>query len=75
VLVEGGGEVHASMLQANYADSIILYIAPKAVGGPAPSWVGGKGLATLASAYGFEYEAPPEQLGGDLKLRLRTTRR
>lgn len=75
VLVEGGGEVHASMLQANYADTIILYIAPKVVGGPAPSWVGGKGLGTLASAYGFEYEAPPEQLGDDLKLTLRTTRR
>jgi diaminohydroxyphosphoribosylaminopyrimidine deaminase/5-amino-6-(5-phosphoribosylamino)uracil reductase len=71
VLVEGGGEVHASFLAQGYADSLVLYVAPKVVGGPAPSWVGGKGLGSLAAAYGFAYDAPPEQLGADLKLRLR----
>jgi diaminohydroxyphosphoribosylaminopyrimidine deaminase/5-amino-6-(5-phosphoribosylamino)uracil reductase len=75
VLVEGGGEIHASFLAAGLADSIILYVAPKVVGGPAPSWVGGKGLGSLAAAYGFVFDGPPEQLGGDLKLRLRLAAR
>ena len=32
MLVEGGGEVHASFLQYGYADEVVLYIAPKIVG-------------------------------------------
>jgi diaminohydroxyphosphoribosylaminopyrimidine deaminase/5-amino-6-(5-phosphoribosylamino)uracil reductase len=70
VLVEGGGEVHAAFLEARLADELVLYIAPKIVGGPAPSWVGGKGLGTLASAYRFELgDAAP--IGGDLRVRAR----
>jgi diaminohydroxyphosphoribosylaminopyrimidine deaminase/5-amino-6-(5-phosphoribosylamino)uracil reductase len=71
VLVEGGGEIHASFFAQRLADAVVLYVAPKVVGGPAPSWVGGKGLGSLAAAYGFVYDGPPEQLGADLKLRLR----
>ncbi len=68
VLVEGGGEVHASFLQYGYADEVVIYIAPKIVGGPAPSWVGGKGIATLQAAHGLVFEGQPVQLGADLKL-------
>jgi diaminohydroxyphosphoribosylaminopyrimidine deaminase / 5-amino-6-(5-phosphoribosylamino)uracil reductase len=68
VLVEGGGEVHASFLQYGYADELVIYVAPKVVGGPAPSWVGGKGIATLASAHQLEFVGKPVQLGADLKL-------
>jgi diaminohydroxyphosphoribosylaminopyrimidine deaminase/5-amino-6-(5-phosphoribosylamino)uracil reductase len=68
VLVEGGGQVHASFLQIRFADEIILYIAPKVVGGPAPSWVGGKGIGTLASAYGFELVGAPVRVGEDLRI-------
>ena len=71
VLVEGGGEIHASFLAKKLADAVVLYVAPKIVGGPAPSWVGGNGLDSLKAAYGLDYEGPPEQLGADLKLRLR----
>jgi len=67
VLVEGGGEVHAGFLAARLADQIMLYIAPKIVGGAAPSWVGGAGLAKLASAYRFRL-ANSAQLGDDLRL-------
>ena len=56
MLVEGGGEIHASFLAQRLADEVVLYIAPKVVGGPAPSWVGGKGIASLAAAHGFVYE-------------------
>lgn len=69
VLVEGGGEVHASLLASGLADEVVLYIAPKLVGGPAPSWVGGKGIRKLADAYGLVFEGPPVQVGEDLKIR------
>lgn len=68
VLVEGGGEVHASFLAARLADQIVLYVAPKLVGGPAPSWVGGKGVGTLAAAYGLRFVGEPVWLGPDLRL-------
>jgi diaminohydroxyphosphoribosylaminopyrimidine deaminase/5-amino-6-(5-phosphoribosylamino)uracil reductase len=68
VLVEGGGEVHASFLQMGFADEVILYIAPKVVGGPAPSWVGGRGIATLQAAHSLEFIGEPVQLGTDLML-------
>ncbi len=68
VLVEGGGEVHAAFLAARLADQLVIYVAPKVVGGPAPSWVGGVGIATLASAHGFSFEGEPVQLGPDLRI-------
>jgi diaminohydroxyphosphoribosylaminopyrimidine deaminase / 5-amino-6-(5-phosphoribosylamino)uracil reductase len=69
VLVEGGAEVHASFLALTLADEVVLYIAPKIVGGPAPSWVGGKGLVALAAAHRFAY-AREHLVGPDLRLVL-----
>ena len=66
----GGGEVHAYMLEKRLADQVILYIAPKVIGGPAKTWVGGKGLASLAAAYKLEYEGDPVFAGPDLRLTL-----
>jgi diaminohydroxyphosphoribosylaminopyrimidine deaminase/5-amino-6-(5-phosphoribosylamino)uracil reductase len=68
VLVEGGGELHAYMLQRRLADELVIYIAPKVVGGPARSWVGGEGLASLASAHQFIFDGNPVYLDGDLRL-------
>jgi diaminohydroxyphosphoribosylaminopyrimidine deaminase / 5-amino-6-(5-phosphoribosylamino)uracil reductase len=68
VLVEGGGEIHAYMLQHGYVDEVIIYLAPKVVGGPAKGWVGGKGLASLTSAYKFSFDPEVVQLGVDLRL-------
>ncbi|MBC7978809.1 MAG: bifunctional diaminohydroxyphosphoribosylaminopyrimidine deaminase/5-amino-6-(5-phosphoribosylamino)uracil reductase RibD [Myxococcales bacterium] len=68
VLVEGGGELHAYLLERGHADELILYIAPKVVGGPAKSWVGGKGLATLTAAYKFTFDPEVVHLGVDLRL-------
>lgn len=68
VLVEGGGEVHASMLEHQLADQLVLYVAPKIVGGPAKSWVGGAGLAAIAHAHAFVFDAGVLQLGDDLRF-------
>jgi diaminohydroxyphosphoribosylaminopyrimidine deaminase/5-amino-6-(5-phosphoribosylamino)uracil reductase len=68
VLVEGGGEIHAYMLERGFADELVIYLAPKIVGGPARSWVGGKGLASLASAHQFVFDSAPVDLGGDLRI-------
>ncbi|HVK88297.1 MAG TPA: bifunctional diaminohydroxyphosphoribosylaminopyrimidine deaminase/5-amino-6-(5-phosphoribosylamino)uracil reductase RibD [Kofleriaceae bacterium] len=74
VLVEGGGEVHASLLEKRLADELVLYVAPKIVGGPAKSWVGGKGLASMQAAIAFELDAHVEMLDGDLRLTGRLKR-
>jgi diaminohydroxyphosphoribosylaminopyrimidine deaminase/5-amino-6-(5-phosphoribosylamino)uracil reductase len=68
VLVEGGGEVHATFLAARLADQVVLYVAPKVVGGPAPSWVGGAGVATLAAAHDLVFEGEPVRVGPDLRI-------
>jgi len=68
VLVEGGGEIHAYMIEHGQADELVIYLAPKIVGGPAKSWVGGKGLASLTSAYKFIFDGAPVDLAGDLRL-------
>ena len=68
VLVEGGGEIHAYLLAHDLADELVLYVAPKVVGGPAKSWVGGKGLASLTSAHKFVFDGDPVNLAGDLRF-------
>ncbi|MDQ3297420.1 MAG: dihydrofolate reductase family protein, partial [Myxococcota bacterium] len=68
VLVEGGGEVHAYLLEKRLADELVIYIAPKIVGGPAKSWVGGKGLASIAAAHRYVFDGAPVNLDGDLRI-------
>jgi len=70
VLVEGGGELHAGLLDAGLADEVRLYVAPLAVGGPARTWLGGPGVARLSDAWGFRWQGAPERIGDDLVLRL-----
>ncbi len=51
VLVEGGGEIHASFLEARLVDKVIWFIAPRIIGGrQAPGPVGGEGPARLVDA-------------------------
>jgi diaminohydroxyphosphoribosylaminopyrimidine deaminase/5-amino-6-(5-phosphoribosylamino)uracil reductase len=75
VLVEGGAAVHAAMLDAGLADRVLLYVAPIAVGGAAPSWVGGAGVAELADAHRFEVATVERLRGGDLRVTLTPPRR
>ena len=51
VLVEGGGEVHASLLSAGLVDKVVLFIAPLLLGGRAAvPVVGGTGPARPGGA-------------------------
>jgi diaminohydroxyphosphoribosylaminopyrimidine deaminase/5-amino-6-(5-phosphoribosylamino)uracil reductase len=69
VLVEGGGEVHASFLAADLADELCIYVAPKVVGGPAPSWVGGAGVSEIDLAHQFSFVDAVMLIDGDMRLR------
>ncbi|MBN1396046.1 MAG: bifunctional diaminohydroxyphosphoribosylaminopyrimidine deaminase/5-amino-6-(5-phosphoribosylamino)uracil reductase RibD [Pirellulales bacterium] len=73
VLVEGGGRVLGSLLEAGAIDEIQAFIAPKLIGGAnAPAPIAGKGIAALADALRLER---PEirQAGEDLHVRARVS--
>lgn len=51
LFVEGGGETHATFVEANLFDCIAIYFSPKIVGGrDAKSPVGGIGISSMAKA-------------------------
>jgi diaminohydroxyphosphoribosylaminopyrimidine deaminase/5-amino-6-(5-phosphoribosylamino)uracil reductase len=71
LLVEGGGEVHASFLLGGYAQRIAFFYAPKILGGrAAPGPVGGVGVASLAKALPL-LDVRWRRLGADLLLTAR----
>lgn len=52
LLVEGGGQINASLLEAQLVDKVYSFIAPKIIGGrEAPSPVGGQGLEMMREAW------------------------
>ncbi|MFA5974641.1 MAG: bifunctional diaminohydroxyphosphoribosylaminopyrimidine deaminase/5-amino-6-(5-phosphoribosylamino)uracil reductase RibD [Elusimicrobiota bacterium] len=52
LLVEGGGELHASFLEEKAADEVIWFIAPKILGGlQAKPAIGGRGVRRLKDAW------------------------
>ncbi|MCL4228483.1 MAG: bifunctional diaminohydroxyphosphoribosylaminopyrimidine deaminase/5-amino-6-(5-phosphoribosylamino)uracil reductase RibD [Myxococcales bacterium] len=75
VLVEGGGEVHASLLGAGLADEVVLHVAPRILGGRrgGPAWVGGDEVPRLADAHRLALHAVAFA-GDDLILTLRAPR-
>ncbi len=51
VLVEGGGSLTAAMLEANLINKVMVFIAPKIIGGAkAPTPVEGRGFGRMAQA-------------------------
>ncbi|MFN0063338.1 MAG: bifunctional diaminohydroxyphosphoribosylaminopyrimidine deaminase/5-amino-6-(5-phosphoribosylamino)uracil reductase RibD [Myxococcaceae bacterium] len=50
VLVEGGPTVHAAFLRARLADELILFVAPKVLGGKALGWSGNLSVPRLKDA-------------------------
>lgn len=74
VLVEGGGEVHASFLGVDWVDELQLHVAPKVLGGRpgGPAWVGGDEVKRLDLAHRFGIRAA-SVAGDDLLLTLRPT--
>ncbi|MBW7474692.1 bifunctional diaminohydroxyphosphoribosylaminopyrimidine deaminase/5-amino-6-(5-phosphoribosylamino)uracil reductase RibD [Paenibacillus oenotherae] len=54
LLVEGGGEVNASFMAGKLVDKLILYIAPKLIGGRgAPTFLEGAGIDKMKDAVEF----------------------
>jgi diaminohydroxyphosphoribosylaminopyrimidine deaminase / 5-amino-6-(5-phosphoribosylamino)uracil reductase len=71
VLVEGGGEVHASFLSAGLAHRLAFFYAPKLLGGrTAPRAVAGPGFPSLTTAPRLR-EVHWQKLGPDLLLTAR----
>lgn len=68
VLIEGGGEVNASFLQEGLVDKLILYVAPKLIGGrTAPSFFSGEGIEKMADAIKID-NMEVEKVGIDFKF-------
>lgn len=70
ILVEGGAQVAAALLEAELVDKLYWFIAPKIVGGQAaPSAVAGKGRSLLKDAWQFKIHETMK-LGDDLLVVL-----
>ena len=68
VLIEGGGEVNASALEAGIVDKVLVFVAPILIGGKdAPGPLGGKGIRRLASAFKIK-NMTVNQIGNDFLL-------
>lgn len=66
VLVEGGGQVHASALAAGIVDKVAWFIAPKLIGGKdAPGPLAGQGPERLAEATLLE-RVSVSRMGNDI---------
>ncbi|WP_163103416.1 bifunctional diaminohydroxyphosphoribosylaminopyrimidine deaminase/5-amino-6-(5-phosphoribosylamino)uracil reductase RibD [Peribacillus alkalitolerans] len=54
LIVEGGGEVNASFMNQKLVDKLILYLAPKIIGGKhAPTFIEGAGIEKMGHAIEF----------------------
>lgn len=68
LLIEGGGEVNASFLEHKLIDKVIIYMAPKLIGGRnAPSFLAGAGFPKMSDAVDLS-DLSVEQLGKDFKF-------
>jgi len=68
VLVEGGGELNASFIASHLVDKLLIFIAPKIIGGAqAVSFVQGKGIAHLRDCYLCE-QPKLKRFGEDILL-------
>ncbi len=67
-LVEGGPTLAWSAVAEGIVDKVVLYLAPKLIGGTsAPGILGGEGLASIGEAIDLEV-AEVERIGGDVKV-------
>jgi len=74
LLVEGGGEIHASFLEADLAHEVVFYYAPKVLGGlHARRAVAGKGATSLDQAHRLSH-IRWRKVGEDLRLQARVNR-
>jgi diaminohydroxyphosphoribosylaminopyrimidine deaminase/5-amino-6-(5-phosphoribosylamino)uracil reductase len=69
LLVEGGGEVAASLLRAGLVDRMLLFVAPRIAGGGI-SWMPGKGPTRMAGAIAVR-DLEVRRVGADLLISCR----
>ncbi len=68
VLIEGGATLGWSAVESGVVDRLVLYLAPKLLGGTsAPGVLGGDGAATIADALSASIRSV-EPIGEDLKV-------
>jgi diaminohydroxyphosphoribosylaminopyrimidine deaminase/5-amino-6-(5-phosphoribosylamino)uracil reductase len=68
ILLEGGGTVNESAIVQGIVSKVILYVAPKIIGGErSKSAVGGQGILRLEQAFPLRFESA-ERIGEDLKI-------
>ena len=68
VLVEGGGQLNFSLLQAGLVQRVYSFVAPKIFGGAAaPSPVGGEGVLEVADAFSLS-QIDARKIGSDVLI-------
>lgn len=68
LLLEGGGEINAAFFENHLIDKLVLYMAPKVVGGKlSPSFIGGEGVIKMNEAIEFE-DVSLTKVGKDFKF-------
>ncbi len=68
VLVEGGGQLNFSLLQAGLVQRVYSFVAPKIFGGAAaPSPVGGEGVLEVADAFSLS-QSDARKIGNDVLI-------
>jgi len=68
LFIEGGGNVNASFLENHLIDKVVLYFAPKLIGGKdAPTFLEGSGIALMKEAIELT-DASFEKIGRDFKF-------
>ena len=75
VMLEGGGEVMASAFETGLVDEVIIFLAPKIIGGrDAKTPVEGVGIEKIKDAIRLE-EITSEQINDDIVIRGRLTKK
>ena len=72
ILIEGGGKILGSFLDADLIDEVHLFYAPLLIGGGEPAF-NGYGVERIAAAGGFSFDAP-ELIDTDFYIRGRRNR-
>jgi diaminohydroxyphosphoribosylaminopyrimidine deaminase/5-amino-6-(5-phosphoribosylamino)uracil reductase len=70
ILLEGGGELNWSALNAGIVSKVQAYIAPKLFGGSGKSPVGGQGVPVPAEAFMLE-QCSIRHIGEDILIESR----
>ena len=71
VLIEGGGEINFSALNAGIVNKVYAYIAPQCFGGTAKSPVGGTGIEKICDSFKFKV-TDTKMIDGDVLVEFAT---